>query len=170
MPSHACLHACLLQVKNNYIESYGPALQLGSNVFAPTPFNYPDMNSISFTGNSIVNSQFGTVIIESAGSVTLSNTKFKNVMCRRAAPLPPSQSTPAIRVASFMLVSDLYTPVHCNHACMRVRQARGSDMHPSEAESLAVLQQPDDQHARVLLADPLHAYSDERRDRPHAQR
>lgn len=68
-------------MKNNYIASYGPALLLGSNIFADTPFNYADMNSIVFSGNTIVNSQLGCVVLESAGSVTLSNTAFVNVMC-----------------------------------------------------------------------------------------
>lgn len=71
----------LMQVKNNYIASYGPAFMLGSDVFAPTPFNYVDMNNILFMGNTIINSQFGTVTLESAGTVTLSNTAFINLMC-----------------------------------------------------------------------------------------
>ena len=71
----------LAQVKNNYIAGYGPAIQLGSNVFANTPFNYVDMNNILFMGNTIKDSQFGVVTLESAGTVTLSNTAFINVMC-----------------------------------------------------------------------------------------
>ena len=72
----------LAQVTNNYIESYGPALQLGSDVNAPTPFDFSDMTNIVFSGNTIVNSQNGVVTLESAGTVTLSNTTFINVMCQ----------------------------------------------------------------------------------------
>jgi hypothetical protein len=107
--SHACVPTCA-QVKNNYIESYGPALQLGSNVFAPTPFNYPDMNSISFTGNTIVKSQFGVVIIESASSVTMSNTKFRDLMCRRA---PPRSSPAAQHLRSLLCNVRHALPASC---------------------------------------------------------
>ena len=153
-PACPHMHASLVQVKNNYIESYGPALQLGSNVFAPTPFNYPDMNSISFTGNIIVNSQFGTVIIESASSVTLSNTQFRNVMCRRVGPRSAEHPCSAVRVR-----------------CCSTRCQPQTHSAPLRRRGFSVpVQQPADQHARVLLANPLHAHPDERRDGHHAQR
>lgn len=69
------------QLNKNYIESYGSAFLLGSNTNAQTPFNYANSNSINISTNTIVNSQFGVLTLESGGTIMMMNNKFTNVMC-----------------------------------------------------------------------------------------
>ena len=71
----------VLQLSKNYIESYGSAFLLGSNTNAQTPFNFADSNNINVSANTIVNSQFGVVTLESGGTITMANNKFVNVLC-----------------------------------------------------------------------------------------
>ena len=102
----------VLQLSKNYIESYGSAFLLGSNTNAQTPFNYANSNNINITANTILNSQFGVLTLESGGTIMMANNKFTNVMCSAGTQNTRSFSwqvpyTP-IQVMASLMVSDDY--------------------------------------------------------------
>lgn len=81
---------CSGQVRNNIIvQNEAEGLLLGSNIVTYYPFNAIENVNVSFVNNTVVGSQAGPLIIESAGNILVQGNRWFSTFTSEVSMQPP---------------------------------------------------------------------------------